>query len=141
MARAGRVRARGPRRLLAQLRAAAAASVTRGSGDLDLALVMADGSMTGRADPAFAAHETPIGMGAEAVWESWLPQAALSSLVEKARRDFAGRSSPWAIVRGPMPAKVGHLHALTANGVWWLRPMGALRPGRRVYMPLSSGGS
>ena len=66
--------------LLQQRRAVAAAFVLHGAGDLDLTLALADGSKGGRADPAFAAHEDPIGMWAEAVWCAWLPNAALSAL-------------------------------------------------------------
>ena len=60
--------------LLAQRRAVAAASVLEGAGELDITLVLADGADTGRVDPAFAAHEDPIGMWAEAVWGQWLPR-------------------------------------------------------------------
>eukprot|EP00973_Karenia_brevis_P037778 5211344-Karenia_brevis.AAC.1 len=64
--------------LHAQRQSVAAASVPGGAGDLDLTLMMADGSESGRADPAFAAHEDPIATWAEAVWSQWLPAAALN---------------------------------------------------------------
>ena len=57
-----------PTTLLAQRRAVAAALVASGTADLDMALVLADGSAKGRADPAFAAHDAPIGYWALAVW-------------------------------------------------------------------------
>ena len=68
--------------LLNQRRVVAASYVTQGAGDLDLTLMLGDGSKSGRADPAFAAHEEPIQMWAEAVWSVWLPRAALESLSE-----------------------------------------------------------
>eukprot|EP00972_Heterocapsa_arctica_P010672 1565874-Heterocapsa_arctica.AAC.1 len=70
--------------LRAQRISVAAASVPGGSGELDLALVLADGSMRGKVDPAFAAHEAPIVKWAEAVWEGWLPRPALDLLVDTA---------------------------------------------------------
>ena len=58
--------------LLSQRRAAAAAAApssgTAGQ-NLDLALILADGSRSGRADPAYEAHKGPIGKWANAVWE------------------------------------------------------------------------
>ena len=92
--------------LQAQRAAVAAASVPGGSGELDIALLLADGSMRGKADPAFAAHEAPIGKWAEALWEAWLPRPALQKLVSAALADVAGRPSPWARVRGPAAAFV-----------------------------------
>ena len=51
--------------LRGQRSAVAAASVPGGCGELELALVFADGSMCGGADPAYAAHEMPIVQWAE----------------------------------------------------------------------------
>ena len=55
--------------------AAKAAAPPSGScgQDLDLALMMADASANGRADPAFDAHKLPIATWALAIWEAWLP--------------------------------------------------------------------
>ena len=92
--------------LLAQRRAVAAASVTGGSGDLDLTLILADGSFRGRADPAFAAHEEPIGLWAEAVWSSWLPRSALDRLARHAIARLSAAASPWSLVAGPAAAFV-----------------------------------
>ncbi len=86
--------------LHAQMVAVRAASVTGGSGDLDLSLALADGSMHGKADPAFAAHQTPVTRWAEAAWESWMPRAALAMLVRFAVLTLEGRTSPWSMVRG-----------------------------------------
>ena len=100
--------------LLAQRRAVAA-TVSRGScpGDLDLTLVLADGSSRGRADPAFAAHMDVIGLYADAVWARWLPFAALSGLLSAFTVDEHHRV-PWAAVHGPISATVA-----TANRLAW----------------------
>jgi len=92
--------------LQSQRAAVAAASVPGGSGELGLTLIVADGSMSGKADPAFAAHEAPIVKWAEAVWEGWLPRPALSKLVDVAVIDLANRRSPWGMVKGPASAFV-----------------------------------
>ncbi len=86
--------------------AAAAASTPGGAGELDVALLLADGSERGRADPAFSAHDSPIGKWAEAVWESWLPRAALARLTRQAVEDLTGKTSPWRYVFGPAAAFV-----------------------------------
>ena len=53
--------------------------------------MIADGGSTGRADPAFAAHEAPIAKWAEAVWDMWLPRAALAKLTATACKTLANR--------------------------------------------------
>ena len=98
--------------LLAQRRAVAAASVLEGAGELDITLVLADGSNTGRVDPAFGAHEDPIGMWAEAVWGQWLPRAALRSLSAHAVRIVEATSRVWASVHGPATAAVASARRL-----------------------------
>ena len=75
--------------------AVAAAYCGGGSGDLDVALILAGGSK-GKVDPAFAAHESCLGMWAEAVWCSWLPRPCLSKLVSAALPNVAGKKYPWA---------------------------------------------
>ena len=44
-----------------------------GGQNLNLALIMMDGSPTGHADPAFQAHSLPIGFWSMAVWNQWVP--------------------------------------------------------------------
>ena len=46
-----------------------------------MALILADGSAKGQADPAFDAHVLPIGEWANVVWENWLPTNSLERLV------------------------------------------------------------
>ena len=98
--------------LHAQRSAVSAASVLRGHGDMDFNLLIADGSKHGKADPAFAAHEIPITRWAEAVWESWLPRAALALLLKLANRALQSRSSPWQMARGPACAFVATVRRL-----------------------------
>ena len=66
--------------------AAKAAAPPAGScgEDLDLALIIADASATGRADPAFDAHKILTATWALAVWEAWLPPEVLTQLFNAA---------------------------------------------------------
>jgi hypothetical protein len=98
--------------LLDQRRAVAAAGVAGGAGDLDMSLAIIDGSLKGRADPAFAAHADPIGSFAEAVWCEWLPRQALLSLVSHAIDVLGSARSPWGRVRGPGAAFVASAQRL-----------------------------
>ena len=69
-------------------RAAAAKAAAPSAGscgqDLDLALLIADASANGRADPAFDAHKVPIATWALAVWEGWLTTPMLEQLAATA---------------------------------------------------------
>ena len=106
-----------PSVLLGQRRAAAAAASPAtgvGGQSLDLALLVADETAVGKADPAYAAHTGPIGEWAQAVWESWLPLAALNRLVSSAQRRLGHARQPWSIVRGPGAAFVA-----TASRLGW----------------------
>ncbi|HUU60977.1 MAG TPA: reverse transcriptase domain-containing protein, partial [Acidimicrobiia bacterium] len=93
-----------PYMLLRQRRAASAASAP-GSGlcgqNLDLALVLADGSATGRADPAYTAHSDPIGQWATAAWEQWIPAGAMLRLAAAALVKLAKARNPWHCCTGP----------------------------------------
>ena len=100
-----------PYTLLQQRRAAAAVCAPAGGPcgqDLDLALVLADASSTGRADPAFEAHLQPIAMWSEAVWHSWLPLTALHRIVETKLAVLATipDRNLWHHVRGPGAALI-----------------------------------
>ena len=55
-----------------------------GGKNPDLAMLAIDGP-DGTVDPAFEAHAAPVVAWATAVWEGWLPRAALARLM-------AGRS-------------------------------------------------
>ena len=58
------------RRLVAQ--AAAPANGSCGQ-NLDMALLLVDGP-SGRVDPAFEAHLTPIVEWSRAIWNAWIPE-------------------------------------------------------------------
>ena len=71
-----------PSVLLAQRRAvapaAAPAAGTVGQ-NINMALILADGSPKGKVDPAFPAHAGPIVYMAKAVWHGWLSNQAMLS--------------------------------------------------------------
>ncbi len=101
--------------LLQQRRCAAAAAAPANGTcgqSLDLALIVADESATGKADPAFAAHVDPIGAWAQAVWEQWLPTRALMRVVKDAKRRLECAARPWSVVRGPGAAFVASAQRL-----------------------------
>jgi hypothetical protein len=87
--------------LYAQRSAVGAAASPGGSGDLDLTLVLADGSLRGTADPVHAAHVQPIVKWAEAVWNSWLPFCSLSRICSTAIGRLGCCARPWIRVVGP----------------------------------------
>ena len=99
-----------PSLLLQQQRRAAAAAAAPSNGccgqSLNLALIVADESPHGKADPAFAAHLGPVGEWAQAVWESWMPMPALQRLISSAQRRLTSAARPWSVVRGPGSAVV-----------------------------------
>ena len=76
--------------LMAQRRSVSMAGGTGGSTcgqNLDLALIMIDGSKFGLADPAFDAHELPIVAWAQAVWFKWLCARELSQVRRNDQKD------------------------------------------------------
>ena len=62
--------------------------------------------------PAFAAHESTIGMCAEVIWEGWLLRAAMQKLIEHAKRTLAGRAYPWAMAHGSAAACVASMQRI-----------------------------
>jgi hypothetical protein len=95
--------------------ATAAAGSRGGSGELDLVLIFLDGGPRGMVDPAFAAHEDPIGHWAEATWCSWLPRCALTKMLNAAIVKQKDRKSPWSVVYGPAAA-----YLATARRLGWV---------------------
>jgi hypothetical protein len=95
--------------------AIAAAGSRGGSGELDLVLIFLDGGPRGMVDPAFAAHEDPIGHWAEATWCSWLPRCALTKMLNAAIVKQKDRKSPWSVVYGPAAA-----YLATARRLGWV---------------------
>ena len=83
---------------------------------MDAALMMADGSRKGRADPAFETHEAPIAQWAMAAWEHRLPHPALLSMVAEAKVKLTTAKRMWAmVVSGPAAAMVA-----TAARLGWV---------------------
>ena len=79
-----------PSMLYSQRSAAAAAAAPvsgRGGQELNLALIIADGSAKGRADPAFAGNTEVVHHWALAIWNNWIPRHLLQlSLVDAKAR-------------------------------------------------------
>ena len=101
--------------LLLQRRAVAAATAPASGGggqSLNMALILADASLKGRADPAFDAHTDPIVSWASATWSAWLPPRALQLIMEKAISRLSQTDHIWAAVRGPAAAVVASLWRL-----------------------------
>ena len=71
-----------PTMLLHQRRATLAAAAPKnglGGQELAAAMMIADGSKTGKADPAFPAHMDVVHHWAQAIWNHWLPETALQT--------------------------------------------------------------
>ena len=99
--------------LLQQRRAAVSATCDRACGaDLDLALIVADGTTIGAADPAFEAHIGVVYMWSLAVWESWIPPLVLDRLVAATQRRLSTAKRIWTVVYGPAAALVASLARL-----------------------------
>jgi len=93
-----------------QRRSAAAATCSRACGaDLDLTLVVADGSHLGAADPAFEAHVGVVYMWALAVWEQWVPIELLCRLVARTAARVHRAKKIWSVVYGPAAALIATL--------------------------------
>ena len=74
--------------MLLQMRRVAAGlcgSMARGSHH-NLELIVADNGRNRKVDPAFDAHQLPIGAWAEACWQGWLHYTTLEGMVQGARR-------------------------------------------------------
>ena len=56
--------------------------------------MIADGSKTGRADPAFPAHIEVIQHWAQAVWNGWLPRDALQTSLNHAKSKVSNSARP-----------------------------------------------
>jgi hypothetical protein len=74
--------------------------------NLDLALIIADGSATGRADPAYDAHLLPIGEWSLAVWETWEQHVSMKRMVQHAIKKLTSAKRPWHVCYGPAAAYV-----------------------------------
>ena len=85
--------------LLTAQRQTAAAVAAPGAGtggqNLDFAMVVADGSKKGRADPAYDAHARPIGEWSMALWERWCPVISMQSVINDAVGRIAKARNKW----------------------------------------------
>ena len=66
--------------------------------------MLTDGGPKGKADPAFDAHELPIGQWAMAVWETWQPRCTMISTVAVKLPIPIRAPMPWSRVYGPTAA-------------------------------------
>ena len=104
-----------PSMLAAQRRsvnAAAAPQSGLGGQELEFSMMIADGSKTGKADPAFEAHASVAQHWAQAVWNAWLPVDDLQASVDYARGRIDKAQQPWAVVTGPAAALICTLDRL-----------------------------
>ena len=93
-----------PSMLAAQRRAVNAAAAPQGGlggQELEFAMMIADGSKKGKADPAFEAHTSVAQHWAQAIWNRWLPEDDLQSSIDYARDRIDKSKQPWAVVTGP----------------------------------------
>ena len=96
-----------PTMLMHQRRAVMAAAAPKnglGGQQMEVALMLADGSKKGRADPAFHAHIDVVQHWAQAIWNGWLPEASLTTSLNYARGRVTGSARPWSLVTGPAAA-------------------------------------
>ena len=75
-----------------------------GGQNLDIQLMLTDGGPKGKADPAFDAHELPIGQWAMAVWETWQPRCTMIRTVAVKLPILLRAPRPWSRVYGPAAA-------------------------------------
>ena len=94
----------------------AATAPAGGSGgqDLDVALMLADGSAKGKADPAFPAHAMPIKSWAEAVWMQRLPRSSMKRMINFEKKKLRKAARQWSVCCGPAAAFVA-----TCNRLLW----------------------
>ena len=69
-------------------------------------MMLADGTKTGKADPAFAAHVEVVKYWAQAIWNQWLATLLLRNSLNHARAKVAASPQPWRVVYGPAAALV-----------------------------------
>ena len=101
--------------LLDQRRAVNSAAAPQGGlggQELEFAMMVADGTKTGEADPAFEAHMSVAMHWAQAIWNTWLNVEELHACIEYARARIEAASSPWAVVTGPAAALICTLDRL-----------------------------
>ena len=96
-----------PSVLLHQRRAVQSAAAPKsglGGQEMEVALMVADGTKTGRADPAFPAHVDVAQHWAQAIWNKWLPVESLQTSLDYARQRTTESTRPWSVATGPAAA-------------------------------------
>ena len=73
---------------------------------MDLTLIIADGSESGRADPAYAATRPAHRTLGDGSMECWLPIQELGRLAARSVAKLTNAAKPWSNVRGPGTAVV-----------------------------------
>ena len=91
---------------------AAAPANGLGGQELEFAMMFADGTKKGKADPAFEAHTGVVSHWAQAIWNKWLPLHDLQASLDDAKARTAGAAQPWRVVYGPAAALVCTLQRL-----------------------------
>ena len=92
--------------------AAAAPQSGLGGQEFEFSMMIADGSKTGKADPALEAHTSVAQHWAQAVWNAWLPVDDLQASGDYARGRIDKAQQPWAVVTGPAAALICTLDRL-----------------------------
>ena len=96
-----------PSVLLHQRRAVQSATAPKsglGGQEMEVAMMIADGTKTGRADPAFPAHIDVVQHWAQAIWNKWLPVESLQTSLDYALLRTTESKRPWSVVTGPAAA-------------------------------------
>ena len=68
--------------------------------------MIADGSLKGKAGPAFIAHSDVIVHWAKAIWNNWIPLKDLQASIDDAKTRTTASPQPWRVVYGPAAALV-----------------------------------
>ena len=76
--------------------------------------MVADGSKSGRADPAYDAHSLPIDEWSMATWEGWCPVISLQRIIDDAIERTVKAKNKWAVCYGPGAALV-----MTCKSIGW----------------------
>ena len=87
-------------------------------------MMIADGSKTGKADPASPAHMDVAQHWAQAIWHLWLPVEALQPSLNYARARITKSPRPWSMVTGPAAALL-----CTLERVGWKVSNQCVQPG------------
>ena len=73
---------------------------------MEVAMMIADGSRKGKADPAFPAHVDVVQHWAQAIWNKWIPQEKLQMSLDYANTRVDASPQPWRTVTGPAAALI-----------------------------------